>query len=386
MRTIGNTTDISQFKRVLVIRSDKVGDVVLTVPMLRELRKNLPNANITLVVKPEVYNIVELCPYVNEVLKFDSHIKGKLIKVRMFFRLLVFALKHLWTKSYDLALVPRWGKDYYFSAWIALLSRAKERIGYYQSVSHMDRYQGLYTYILNEKRHLHWVEYCLNMLRQIGFNVEDTSLELWLDDDYELFTSKLFEVNNIDLNDFIVAVSISPANTRRMWPTSSFIELSSWLINICNMKVILIGAEMEEIIGKEMECELSGKVINLIGKTSLRETAAILKRCNLFIGGDSGPMHIAAAAKTPVIEISCHPKNGSESHFNSPVHFAPWGISNIILRPDLALSPCVDGCESNKPHCISQVDVEDVKSAVLKMKREQSIELNNNIKPYGIKQ
>ena len=68
-----NLTQSRAYKNILLIRLDEIGDVVLMTPLLREMRSNYPEADITLIVKPQVYNLVELCPYVNKVMTFDRY-------------------------------------------------------------------------------------------------------------------------------------------------------------------------------------------------------------------------------------------------------------------------------------------------------------------------
>jgi ADP-heptose:LPS heptosyltransferase len=104
-----------------------------------------------------------------------------------------------------------------------------------------------------------------------------------------------------------------------------------------------------------------------IGKITLRQLTSILSYCKLYMGHDTGIMHITAAMKIPVLEISCWPEFGDKFSAKSPYHFGPWGVRHIILSPEKPLEPCKDECISSKPHCILQVTVEDAKEAVKKL-------------------
>ena len=105
-------------------------------------------------------------------------------------------------------------------------------------------------------------------------------------------------------------------------------------------------------------------IINVVGKATLRQTGAFLKRCHLYVGNDAGPMHLAVAAGVPVIEISCHPLDGSQWHPNSPKRFGPWGVLHRVLQPLNALVPCSEGCIADRAHCILDISVEQVKQAI----------------------
>lgn len=110
---------------------------------------------------------------------------------------------------------------------------------------------------------------------------------------------------------------------------------------------------------------MATRLIDIVGKSTLRQTGAVLKRCHLYVGNDAGPMHLAAAASLSVIEISCHPLGGSPFHSNSPSRFRPWGVPHVVLQPEEASHPCSVACSVGSPHCILNISVEQVKDAVV---------------------
>jgi len=81
---------------------------------------------------------------------------------------------------------------------------------------------------------------------------------------------------------------------------------------------------------------------------------------------DSGPAHIAAALRTPAAVIFSHPRSGSPSHVGAPERFRPWGVPDdvLIVQPDAPLAPCVEGCEADEPHCITQLGVDAIYPAI----------------------
>src|SRR5208337_5093831 len=102
---------------------------------------------------------------------------------------------------------------------------------------------------------------------------------------------------------------------------------------------------------------------------TLRETAAVLERCQLAVTADSGPMHLAAAAGSAVVEISCHPRAGDAEHYNSPVRLHPWGVPYAVVQPEHAADGCRDSCESTEPHCILEIQPDQVLEAVRRLVR-----------------
>jgi heptosyltransferase-2 len=103
---------------------------------------------------------------------------------------------------------------------------------------------------------------------------------------------------------------------------------------------------------------------------SLRETAAVLERCELFVGNDSAPMHMAAAADCSVVMISCHSVHGDPMHNNAPERFGPWRVRHSVVRPISPIAPCRGSCIATHAHCILGVTTESVLDACVLLRSE----------------
>ena len=113
-------------ENILIVRLDAIGDMILTSGFLREVRNNFPRARITLICSPWIFPLVELCPYVNEILPFNkSYFSGKFPDVLE--KIVTFCKENLWRKKFSIAFSPQWGTRNLLSCW---LSGANERIGY----------------------------------------------------------------------------------------------------------------------------------------------------------------------------------------------------------------------------------------------------------------
>ncbi len=355
---------------VLVVRLDGIGDVILTTPFLRELRGNLPNAWITLLVRPAVANLVELCPYVNEVLTYDSAALRYWRPFKAISRALRLARKHFWRRDYDLAISPRWDVDSNYGSMVTFLSGAHQRLGYSEKVTEeksrlnagLDR---LLTHGIDGGALKHEVEKNLDLITFMGGTVALDRLEFWPGESDELFADRILAKHGVHDGDLLIALAPGAGHPKRMWPLPNFVELGAWIATHFGGTLVIVGSQEEEPLGNELQLRLGEKAINGVGQTSLREAGALLKRCRLFIGNDAGPMHLAAAAGLPVIEISCHPLGGSTGHANSPARFGPWRVPQFILRPAIALDSCSEGCISHTAHCIQEVSVAQVKEAVM---------------------
>jgi ADP-heptose:LPS heptosyltransferase/SAM-dependent methyltransferase len=370
-RQDGRKLNPEQLQQVLLVRLDAVGDVTMTTPFLRELRRHWPGAWITLVVRPALLNLVELCPYVNEVLPFDCHVRSGLKHLRLHMRTLNLAWKRLWHRPFDLAIVPRWDADIFHAAFVAFSSGATWRLAYSEHVNENKRqlnrgYDRLFSHILEDRTLKHEVEHSLEIIRYLGGAGEDGRLEIWLSPEDQTMAKSLLQSHDVGPKDLLIALGPGAGDLKRMWPLGNFVKLGTWLQQKHSASLLIVGGGEEEYLGRELEQQLSGTVINSVGRTTLREACALLEHCQLYIGNDTGAMHLASAAGVPVIEISCHPLNGSQLHANSPHRFGPWGVDFTVLQPEKAIEPCSDGCTAAQAHCIQSVTIADVRDAVEK--------------------
>jgi len=384
--------DLLQVKRVLIVRLDEIGDVVMTTPFLRELRRNLREAWITLIVKPAVYNLMELCPYVNEVLTYDWNTNGRLGQLQQHGRALGMAWKRLWQRRFDLAIVPRWDADYYHGTFVSYFSGAPWRVGYSENVSTEKKrlnngfdllfthlvndsslkhevecnrgFDMLFTHVLKDSKGEHEVEHNLNIIRALGGTVENENLEAWASEKDKTFAKDLLSSQGVARDDILIAFGPGKRDPKRVWPVERFVELGVWLRNEYNAFIVVIGGKEDREAGNGLKSELGERVINSVGQTNLRQACALLAECQLFVGNDSGPMHMAAAAGLKIVEICGHPITGSALHKNSPVRFGPWGVPHIVIQPKKAIGPCFDVCIAKRPHCILGITVNQVKEAV----------------------
>lgn len=367
-RNRGHINRISDAKHVLIVRLDEIGDAVLMTPFLRELRRNLPDAKISVVTKPAVTNLLERCPYVDAVLSYDwSEGGGRLDTWRRHWRALRLSRRFWRRDPVDFAILPRWDSDIYHGAFLTYFSGAPRRVAYSERVNDIKRrinagYDGLFTDVVPDGGVAHEVERNLNLLRFLGASVDSDRLELWLAREDEQFADRVLDGHKASS---VIAMGIGARDPRKIWPVSNFIQLGKWLSDTLRAQILLLGGQEERPLAEQLCAHLGEPAINLVGGTTLRQAGALLQRCQLYVGVDTGPMHLAAAAGVPVVAIFCHPKGGSPAHANAPQRFGPWGVPAIVLQPE-AQPPCRDSCVEREAHCILGVSLEKVKEAVIR--------------------
>ncbi len=204
----------------------------------------------------------------------------------------------------------------------------------------------------------HEVERQLDILHFLGAQPEDTHLEVWTSRDNERFAQDLLSQYGIAPTDFLIALAPGAAWAYRRWPADRFVELGRWLQDNYGATILIFAAKGEQDIAGQIERELQGRLtINLAGKTSLLEMAAILKHCKLFIGNDSGPMHIAAASGVPSVGLF-----GPGEY----ERFRPWGKDHETVRLGLTCNPCSENCRFDQARCIQGIAVSQVQSVLAK--------------------
>ena len=354
--------DLAQVRRVLVVHLFEIGDTVWLSPFLRELRRRLPEAEITLVVKPEAVNLVALCPYVNEVLPYD-------VRMRTTLRPLVLPWRAFWTawrllrpRRFDLALVPSLLADNSYASFLAAFSGAPWRVGYSETITDRRRrlnrhYDGLFTGTLDRITLDHDIRHNLALIPFLGGVVADESLEAWLGEEDEAFADAFLQERGVAPGETLAAVCPTTGNSAlKQWPLENYVRLARWLQEERGMRVLVVGGPGDKGLGAAFNA-LGPSVVNAVGKTTLRQMAALVKRCRCFVGGDAGPTHLAPALDVPTVAVfgaSCHHRAG------------PWGEGHAVVSHDVACSPCGAGhpwgadfrcptCIFDAPRCMTGI-------------------------------
>jgi ADP-heptose:LPS heptosyltransferase len=357
--------DWRSLRNVLIIRLDQIGDAVMTTPLLRELKRHLPRARLSLVVKPSVLNLVELCPYVDRIHVFDWNIHGNFAGIRSHWRALKLSFMQLWPHRYDLAIVPRRHVDYYHGPLIAYFSGSRWRLGSQGSFPRLRQIlplttNGFFTHLVPNIASMHEVEHNLSIVKFLGGIVKEDRLELWLDSKDDAFAEDMIQSHGVHSDEAIIALCPGGGSQKKVWPAARYAELARRLQEELRARFVVIGGREDESVGLKLTNHLGGKLINAAGKTTLRQAAALMKRCLLYIGNDTGPMHLAAAVGIPVVEISWHPGKELSHDIESPRFFGPWRVPCRVVHPPELRKPCLNACTATHAHCILGVTVEMV--------------------------
>ncbi|MDD4599668.1 MAG: lipopolysaccharide heptosyltransferase II [Negativicutes bacterium] len=281
------------YKNILIIKLSAIGDVIHALPVASALKACYPQARITWVVEKPAYDLLTNNPNIDEIILFE---KKKFKSISGF-------LKHgpklaceLHKRKFDLSIDLQ---GLFKSAAIALLSGAKKKLVYCNAreLSHLvsERIDG-------EHSKGHVVDRYLDVVRHLGVIIDKPYFEVNVTEKEASKTKAITDKAGIDITKPYVVLAPGTNWPNKCWPTSHFAALVDKLFDDGIIPVV-IGGPKDDRLYNEIAAEANIPPVDLIGKTNLKELAYIIQQARAFIGGDTGPMHLAAAVNTPVIAL-----------------------------------------------------------------------------------
>jgi lipopolysaccharide heptosyltransferase II len=347
-------------RRILIVRVDMLGDLVLTTPAIRALRLAYPNATIDVLAMPGTASVLDGDPDINRILTCDvnawmapeSWLRGETWhELRAF-------LRQTRRPRYDLAISVCGD----LGGVVTRLTGARRRVGYAG-----EAYPHFMTDPVPGKRYLtprHEARYVLDLARVAGGKVDEVEERptLSVKSDARATIQQILqeERERIGARGPIVAIHPGARNgTAKRWPMRHYAELGDRLSRELDAFVVVTGAPNELALSGEIMRRMTAPAFDLTGKTSLQELVALMAESDLVITGDSGPMHIACAVQTPTVAL-----HGP----TEPAQSGPTGDLAVILRHQLWCSPCYDSsataeCRFGNPVCMKLISPGDVFAA-----------------------
>lgn len=335
--------------RILITRTDRIGDVMLSTPVIKAVRDRYPNAYIAFCVEPHAVEIVDNNPYLSEVIVYDKKGKHKSI-----FGIIKFIFE-IRKKKFDLAIILHPTNRMNLTAFLAGIPK---RVGYDRKLGFLLTDKMPHTKQKGEK---HEMEYTLDVIRHIGITPTDKRLYMSLHKDTERKVEEIFEAYNIHRKSRIVAVFPGASCPSKRWPPENFSEIIDILNRNYGAKVLILGAENDRKTNEEVFKNIKTKALDLTGKTGISVLAGILSKSHLFISNDSGPVHIAVSVGTPVIAIF-----GRNDAGLSPKRWGPLGESDVVFHKDVGCKVCLaHNCDKGFK-CLKAITVDEVMDAAQK--------------------
>lgn len=342
---------------ILIVKTSAIGDVTHTLPALNALRKRYPDAHIAWLVEEAAADLVRGHQALDRVLV--SRRKHWVREMRGGFAGFIKAWREVWAfiralrdTRYDLLLDFQGLLKSGVWVWLA---DAERKIGFGRGMEHAEC-----SYIfLNEKippvdMDTHALTREMTLLQAIGIKADEITFELPITDGNRGEVDALLAGHGIDPQRPLVAINPQATWPTKLWFSDRFSEVADHLL-AQGCAVVFTGSPADRVEIERIISGMKGKAANLAGATSLMSLAALYQRAQVVVSTDTGPMHIAAAVGTPLVAIF-----GS----TAPWRTGPWGEEHVVLRVDLACSPCLKKSCTRNSECMGEISVAMVTSAV----------------------
>ena len=350
------TTD--NIKRIVVRGTNWVGDAIMGVPALRQLRGLFPKSHITLVVRPWAEGLFKDCDFIDALLIYDRKGVASVFQQVREWRKQRFDLAVLFQNAFEAALIP-------------FLARVPLRVGYATDGRSLLLSHPLALPDWRDTRHE--VFYYMNIVEELGRLVQSSSAGPAKEPDCSLnvsstrrsqAASKLSQ-HGVRKGSAIVALCPGSINSRaKRWPAERYAGLADRLIEEMNANVLLIGSKEERDVTAEVARQMKQPAINLAGETSLDEAVAILGIVDLLVTNDTGPAHIASAQGKPTLVIF-GPTN--------PLTTRPYSAVAEIVRHPPDCAPCMLRDCPIDHRCMTAISVDEVFTRALSLLSSETV-------------
>ena len=346
-------------KKILVISLPGIGDTINCTPVFQPLRRAFPGARVTaLVMYKPCGEVLETNPHIDQVILWEFLKENPLSSLK-------FLLK-LRRRRFDLSVMCYPANRIEYNL-VSFIIGAKLRLGHQYVHQNMKNLFFLNNRTTLERSDLHNVEENLRLLGLAGVHIlkDDKALVLALKETDRTYASRFLKT----LSDDQVLLGMHAWSTtlknmhRKCWPAENFAALADRLIKNHNCRILLFQGPHDVDTNRRIQ-EACQSFLSIVEGTTVRQSAAIMERCDVFITNDAGPMHIAAAVGTPIVAIF-----GPTDH----VWLHPWSKQYALVTAGLECSPCFYYsprpliCKGGDYACLTDLSVDGVYSAVEEM-------------------
>lgn len=324
-----------EFKRILIIKLSSVGDVVHTLPVLSTLRKKFPESYIAWVVKNKAKDILLDHPHLNEVILYEGIWK---------------TARKLRSLKFDLTIDLQ---GLFRSGLLTFLSGARVRLGFGKANSRELSHLFLNQRVTPKEADRHVIDKNLSLLRPLETEVKEKEFIIPVSRENREHITHFLKEKEITSSHLLIALNPGASWPSKLWPEERWAELADRLIEKLRAKIVFSwGPGEKNCVDRIVGITKNRPIISC--KTNLKELAVLISKCKLFVGGETGPLHIACALNIPTVALI----GPTDS-----VRNGPYGEGHIVIEKKL---PC-RGCWKHKCknlNCMRLITVDEVFSAV----------------------
>jgi len=354
-------------RKILVLRVDHIGDVIMSTGIYRHLKKKFPESKVSVLTGIWGKEIIENNPYIDEIIVHNcpwwKRIRGEEAGyLKWLIKELPEVIKKIKKKSFDIGIDLR--GDFRHILFFLFLGRVKYKISYNRSGG-----EYLLERAVDYDISMHEIEKNFKLLEEIGIKnlpFPDKQPEIFLREEEKEKVESFLNKNKISEGTLKVVLHAGAGNKLRMWEEENFVHLIKKISEKYNTVFFLIGGSEEKKMYEEIIRKSSGNVYNLAEKLNIRDTAALIEKSSIFIGNDSSMGHLASCFDTPSI-ILFGPTN--------PERCKPYNKNLKVIYHKFPCSPCLQiKCKITKSkinsECMSKIKVEEVMDIFAKMVKD----------------
>jgi ADP-heptose:LPS heptosyltransferase len=333
----------NKIKKIAVLKGPGIGDVITSIPLLRNLHKNFPKAKI-IVFNEITYgagkDVLKNCPYVDKIENLNHGSIFSMMKT----------IRKVRNEKFDIII------DSFPSTWKTALfchfSDAKIRMGY--DNNNLSFFYNIKIKYKNQNK----IDLECDLLEKLGVKAKDRALELFFN--FKKSNRKISQImrEHKIKGKLVVIHAGRTEDVVRTWEDSKWAQLADLLIEKYRASVIFIGSEMDSERASRIIGRMRHTAVNLTKTLSLEDTAALINRSNLFLCINGGPMHIAAALKKPLIVLTGDTKPGWD----------PYGKNSYVLRKNTKVFRDTHYRRGNS-YYMRLIEVSDVMKLIKKLRR-----------------
>ena len=327
-------------RNILIIKLRYIGDVLLATLTVRAIKAARPDVRVTMMVNRGTEDVLSGNPDIDEIVILDK--SSLAAQVRL--------IAGLRRRRFDTVIDLTDGDRAAFLSWI---SGAPVRIGFNDE----HRWRGrFYTQVVQSARGVqHRIDRDLEALKPMSIQAGSKDPQLWLTPEEANSADELLDQLGVQRSQSIVILQPGARYWFKAWPPERFAELADRLTSQYGCQVLIGGSRQEGDLAQQIRQMAKSRPIIMAGRTTIKQFAAIAKKSALFVGNDSGAMHIASAVGTPVVALFGP---------SSPVEWGPRGGATEVIYKGLDCRTCFHPtCPRGEQNCMKLFAVDEVMSA-----------------------
>lgn len=314
-----------------------LGDAVMATPILEDLKAAHPSSEVTTLSRPNISSLLKGSPYVDKMLSFE---KGREKNV----------LKEIKSGKFDLGILLT---NSFSSAYQLWRGQVRCRFGFRNDFRHFFLTKALSIPVEKGKEHL--VRTYKRLLSPLGIEISDSTPRLFIDREEKEEVEALLLKLGIPQDATLVGINPGAAyGSAKCWLPERFKKVAEALLENPKATLLFFGDKTGKALADEICAQLPARAINLAGKTNLRQLLALIDKCDVFLTNDSGPMHMAAALKVPLVALF-----GSTNEIAT----GPYKHGHVIHK-HVSCSPCYKRTCPIDFKCMKSIEVREVLEAL----------------------